>query len=151
VRRRLSVLAAALLLVPGVAPAHEHGEGHGPVSPTEAPILITINPEQRVSVALGGALPPAAACGTPVHLPVKIENQAFVTFRLEAALVEDVPAGASVMLDPEPLKGVPHELRGMHVMLTKPGLTDLTIAFRARNEAPDLGGRDRVHFLMRCL
>jgi hypothetical protein len=29
-------------------------------------------------------------------------------------------------------------------------VTDLTIAFKAHNEVPDLGGRDRVHFLMRC-
>jgi hypothetical protein len=28
---------------------------------------------------------------------------------------------------------------------------DLTIAFRLANEAPDLGGRDRIHLLMRSL
>ena len=145
------MLLAALLLAPAAALAQEHAQHHAPAASTDAPLMITINPEQRVSVALGGALPPPARCGTPVHLPVKIENQAFVTFRLEAALVEEVPAGASVMFDAAPLKGVRNELRGMHVMLTRPGLTDLTIAFRARNEAPDLGGRDRVHFLMRCL
>jgi hypothetical protein len=35
--------------------------------------------------------------------------------------------------------------------LIKPGSTDLTLSFRTHNNAPDLGGRDRIHFLMRCL
>jgi transposase len=29
--------------------------------------------------------------------------------------------------------------------------SDLTIVFRAHNQIPNLSGRDRVHFLMRCL
>ena len=41
--------------------------------------------------------------------------------------------------------------RTLHITLARPGPTDLTIAIRARNEIPDLGGRDRVHFLMRCV
>jgi DNA-directed RNA polymerase specialized sigma24 family protein len=32
-----------------------------------------------------------------------------------------------------------------------PALTDVTITFRADNEPPDLSGRDRIHFLARCL
>jgi hypothetical protein len=27
---------------------------------------------------------------------------------------------------------------------------DVTVAFRAKNDISDLGGRDRVHFLVRC-
>jgi hypothetical protein len=49
------------------------------------------------------------------------------------------------------LQGVPEELRMLHLTLTKPGVTNLTIAFKAHNEIPDLGGRDRVHFLLRCI
>ena len=31
-----------------------------------------------------------------------------------------------------------------------PGTVDLTVAFRTHNEIPDLGGRDRIHFLIVC-
>jgi hypothetical protein len=120
-------------------------------SPNEPPINITINPEARVSVVLAGVLPPPAPCGTATDLPVKIVNQGFVTAPLEAELVGDAPADVTLDFHPDPLKGVPDELRTLHITLTKPGPTDLTIAFRAHNEIPDLGGRDRVHFLIHCL
>jgi hypothetical protein len=118
-------------------------------SPNDPPIKITINPEARVSVGLAGTLPPPALCGTIIELPVKIVNQGFVTARLEAELV-GTPTGVTLDFHPDPLKGVPEELRKMLITLTKPGTIDLTVAFRAHNEMPDLGGRDRIHFLMQC-
>jgi hypothetical protein len=126
-------------------------QGTEAVSSSDAPIKITINPEARVSVTLAGALPPPAACGMPVDLAVMVVNQGFVTFRLEAKFVGEPPAGAELEFHPEPLRGVPEEFRGLRIILRKPGTTDLTVAFRARNRGGDLGGRDRVHFLMRCL
>src|SRR4030095_3823467 len=116
----------------------------------EAPILLTINPEARVSVAMAGPLPPAVPCGSALDLNVKVVNQGFVTAHLEAALVGTAPAGVTANLDPEPLKGVPEESRVLRVTLTHPGQTDLTVALRAHNEIPDLGGRDRIHFLVEC-
>jgi hypothetical protein len=116
----------------------------------EPPIVITINPEARVSVVLAGALPPPSACGTSTDLSVRIVNQGSVTARLEARLVDEPPPGVAVELDPAPLRGVAEEKRILHVRLAKPGLTDLTIAFRAHNGIPDLGGRDRIHFLIQC-
>lgn len=144
---------AAMLLLPALACAQSdhHGmEMPGAVS-GDPPIRITINPEARVSVTLAGALPSPARCGSTTYFPVKIVNQAFATTSLEADLVGDTPAGVTLEFHPEPLKGRPEELRELRITLTKPGVTDLTIAFRAHNDAPDLGGRDRVHFLMRCL
>jgi hypothetical protein len=147
---RGNVLAlAAVLLFPALAGAEDDSRMHE-VRPGDPPIKITINPEARVSVTLAGALPPAAACGTAADLVVAIVNQGFVTSRLEAELV-GAPAGVTLDFHPEPLKGIPEELRIMHITLTNPGATDLTIAFRAHNEIPDLGGRDHVHFLLRCL
>jgi hypothetical protein len=148
---------AVLLAAPGLAVA-QHDEpmaGHhmmmDAARPTDPPIAITINPEARVSVALAGALPPPSPCGKPTELRVAITNQGFVTSQLEAAFVGDAPAGATLDFHPAPLKGAPHELRSLRITLAHPGATDLTIAFHARHEAPDLGERDRVHFLMRCL
>lgn len=115
-----------------------------------APITLTINPEARVSVVMTGAVPPAVPCGSALELPVRVVNQGFVTAPLEAVLVGNVPAGVTVDLDTKPLKGVAEEVRVLHVSLRKPGQTDLTVAFRARKEIPDIGGRDRVHFPVEC-
>jgi hypothetical protein len=120
-------------------------------APQEAPIQITINPEARVSVALAGALPHPVPCGTAADFSVKILNQGFITSRLEAELVGDTPAGVNLDFHPAPLKGVQEEIRHLRITLTRPDPTDLTIAFKAHNEVPDLGGRDRVHFVMHCV
>jgi len=154
-----NVLAVtALFLLPLVARTqdgmHNHpgmGAVSPNVSPNDPPIKITINPEARVSVVLAGASPSPAPCGKAVDWPVKIVNQGFVTSQLEAEIVGDVPPGVTLDFHPAPLKGVPEEVRVLHLTLAKPGVIDLTHAFRAHNEIPDLGGRDRVHFLLRCL
>lgn len=130
---------------------HDHHKEAETVSASDPHIKITINPEARVSVLLASALRRPAPCGTASDFRVKILNQGFVTSRLEAEFVGDVPAGVSLDFHPTPLKGAREEFRNLRITLTKPGPTDLTIAFRAHNETPDLGGRDRVHFLMHCL
>lgn len=117
----------------------------------EAPIQITINPEARVSVALAGTLPDPVPCGTAADFSVRVLNQGFITSRLEAELVGDPPAGVQLDFHPVPLKGVPEEFRHLLVTLTRPDPIDLTITFKAHNEVPDLGGRDRVHFVMHCI
>jgi hypothetical protein len=87
----------------------------------------------------------------PADLTVKIVNQGFVTSRLEAQIIGDVPAGAALEFHPEPLTGAQEELHTLRILLTRPGPTDLTVAFKAHNEIPDLGGRDRIHFLVECV
>ena len=119
-------------------------------TPQEAPIQITINPEARVSVALSGTLPSPVPCGTAADLSVKILNLGFITSRLEAEFVGDTPAGVNLDFHPAPLKGSREEFRNLRITLSKPEPTDLTIRFKAHNEVPDLGGRDRIHFVMRC-
>lgn len=146
-----TALVTSVLATSAAVQAQTHEHAHESVSPTDLPIEITINPEARVSVTLGGALPLPVACGTAADLRVKIINQGFVTSRLEARFIGNTPAGAKLAFDPQPLKGVPEELRELRITLTKRGLTDLTVAFRTHNNAPDLGDRDRVHFLMSCL
>jgi len=130
---------------------HDHYKEAETVSASDPPLKITINPEARISVALAGTLPRPVPCGTSVDLRIKIVNQGFVTFRLEAEFVGDAPSGVSLEFHPAPLKGVREEFRNLRITLAKPGPTDLTIAFRSHNEPPDLGGRNRVHFLIRCV
>ena len=150
-RRLLPTLAALLALpFPGLA-----GDGPPPserCSPAAAqgcPVVVTINPEGRVSAMVMGALPPPAAYGAPVDLAVAVVNQGFSTGRLEARLVGSPAAAATLDFRPEALKGVPLERRTMRITLTGGAPADLTIAFSLRNESPDLGGRDRIHMLLR--
>jgi hypothetical protein len=155
--RRYVFVAAVAFFSPALTcaedePMHDDHEMRvEALSPNYPPITISINPEARISVILGGSLPSPATCGAAADLSVKIVNQGLVTARLEAKLVGDVPAGVKINFHSGPLKGVPEEFRTLRITLTEPGPTDLTVAFRAHAQSPDLGGRDRVHFLMHCV
>jgi hypothetical protein len=116
----------------------------------DASILITINPEARVSVKWTGASPAPVLCGTAADLRVRVINQGFVTGTLEAELAGSVPEGVALEFHPEPLHGVAEEYRMLRVTLAKPGLADISVAFRMHHLSADIGGRDRVHFLLRC-
>lgn len=151
VMRKAALLLAILpLLQSWAARAQETPHHHGSHT-APAPIEITISPEARVSaVALPSALPPRAACGARLDLPVKIINQAFVTSHLEARLVDNVPPGVTLDFQPAPLTGAAEEMRLLSLVLRDSSPVDITLAFRERNGFPDLGGRDRIYFLLRC-
>ncbi len=132
----------------GDAQGHVHPDS-GPTN--TVPITITINPESRVSAKLSGPLPAPMQCGSLTTIPIEVINQSFSTLRLEASLVGDSPSsGVAIDFDPEPLKGIPEESLGLGIMLSHSGPVDITISFGARRVAHDLGGRDRIHFMMRC-
>jgi len=150
------LLLALGVLVLSALPGRAEGgppasERCSPLSAGDAPIRVTINPEGRVSVMIAGALPPPAPYGTPVDVAVAVVNQGFSTGRLEARLVGSPAAAATLDFAPEPLKGLPRESRTLRVTLTGSAPADVTIAFCLRNESPDLGGRDRIHMLLRGL
>jgi len=141
----------ALLFAMGAA----GGQGSGPTTAQaaasrSATIEVAINPEARVAVTLTGILPPSARCGVASAVGVRIVNQGFVTAPLESKLVGTPRAGVSLAWDSEPLRGTPEEFRILYLTLARAGMTDVTIAFRALGQTPDLGGRERVHFLARC-
>lgn len=149
---RFDVVAAAacVSLLSTMARAEEERHLHDHRQSSDAPITITINPEARVSVVLSGALPASVACGKATAIPVMVVNHGFLTSTLEADLVGYVPTGVKIAFHGQPLKGAPEELRELRITLTEPGATDITVAFKAHHGSPDLGGRDRIHFLMRC-
>jgi hypothetical protein len=143
----LPAFIAALAL----APAGYAGATASAQDQALAAINVTINPEERVSVTLGPAAPQPAPRGVPFDLPVRIVNQGFATGRLEARLVGDPRPDAVIVFPSDRLKGVPAETRMLRITLTSQAPVDLTISFRLANEALDLGGRDRIHLLMRSL
>ena len=145
---RLLLFVTAFSLPILVIAQHQHV--NEATVPGDPPIKITINPEARVSAKFLGVLPPPVRCGTPADLQIKIINQGFVTSRLEAHLVDGNPEGVVFDFHPEPLSGVPEEIRVLRLTLEKPSPTDVTISFTTRNNLPDLGGRDRIHLLLQC-
>lgn len=153
--RRAFFIIVATAFGPAHAQEHDHEHHHDhaamSVGAVEAATLtITINPEARVSVMRTGELPAAVECGKALEVPVAIANQGMVTAPLEASLVGSVPEGVVLEFSAEPLKGTAEERRALRLTLTKAPLVDVTVAFRAKNDIPDLGGRDRVHLLVRC-
>lgn len=141
----------AFLLAQLPEPGHVHEHGGDPVPSNDAPIKVLINPEARVSVSRNDRVPlPTAACGQVMSVPVTIVNQAFLTAPLEVRLVEPRPRGVALAFSPQPLLGVATEHRVLQLTLTDPELVDITVAFGTKNNIPDLGGRDRVHFLLQC-
>lgn len=151
-----AILVFSLVWAPPLAAqsadmGHDHHRAMSNMSVHQAPIEISINPEARVSVALGAPMPARNTCGQPITLPVRIVNDSFITASLEARLVGNVPSGVTIDFRPKPLTGQSEDERKITIFLTEPGTKDLTISFKARNDIPDLGGRDRVHFLMKCV
>jgi hypothetical protein len=146
-------LALAILKL-AHAYAEDHDEPHelqaGPSESRAALIRIVINPETRISVSRVGQLPSTTSCGKPLILPVEIVNQGFVTAALEASIVDGASEDISVEFPTQPLTGRDEERRILRVTLRRPGVSDITVAFRARHGFPDLGGRDRIHLLLRC-
>src|SRR5579859_7507625 len=139
-----------LVLVLAASGGLRGGEAVTSEVPEKPSIRLVVNPEARVSVTEVGAVPDLH-CGLAAGIPVRIVNQGFVTGILEAELVGNAPSWVSMEFPPERLKGLPSEVRTLRLTVSRPGTADLTIAFRIRTEAPDLGGRDRIHVLVRCL
>lgn len=147
----ISICAAVFLTAHAQEHDHEHHHDQQSAPADAATLTVTINPEARVSVKRTGELPPAVACGRALQVPVAIVNQGRVTTTLEASLVDSVPNGVELKFSSDPLQGTPEESRALQLTLTSEALVDVTIAFRAKHDIPDLGGRDRTHLLVRCM
>src|SRR5262245_28654681 len=100
----LVVLAA---IVSGARAQHEdHAHHHEePASTADAHIVVTINPEARVSAVLGAPLPAPPVCGTAMELRLKIVNQGFVTAPLRASIVGDGARLVELHMDGAKLSG----------------------------------------------
>lgn len=147
---RLLVVACACMSRAVLAQSSNGVERHSPPGGGAATLQITINPESRVSVTRIGELPQPAPCGTPVAIPVSIVNRGFFTGSLEASWAGSPVEGGTLSWAPRPMSGAPRETRVLHVSWSQSGPVDVTIAFKARGDRPDLGGRDRVHLLLSC-
>ncbi len=133
-----------------VASAEDHADHPDPLAPGDAQIVVTINPEARVSAVLDAPLPASGTCGSATALKVKVINQGFVTAPLRASIVGDGVKHVVVQMDDTKLSGEPQESRTLHLIPLRSDAVDVTIAFSIDKNIGDLGGRDRVHFLVRC-
>jgi hypothetical protein len=145
-RRLLFLLAFGT----GAALAEDHAHHHGAPPPGDAPLVVTINPEARVSVVIGAPMPPPPPCGTATELKVKVINHGFVTAPLKAEIVGDGNQSVELHMDSTKLSGEPEDSRVLHLTALGPDLADVTIAFSIDTNIGDLGGRDRAHVLVSC-
>ena len=142
------VLFLASALSPALA-QHQHHMPTESVSAGAGQVAVTINPEARVSAVLGNAQPRPVKCGDPLPLDVKVFNQGGIMAPLHARLV-GAPEYVAIHLEGPSLSGRSEEDRILHVVLLRPGATDITIAFSIYGDNGDLVDRDRVHLLVRC-
>jgi hypothetical protein len=133
------------------APAEDHAHDHSSLSPEDAQVVVTINPEARVSAVIAAPLSTPAPCGSATRLEIKVINQGFVTAPLRAAIVGDGARHVALRMDNTKLSGGPEDSRTLQLIPRGPDPVDVTIAFSVDDDIGDLGGRDRVHFLVRCL
>lgn len=127
---------------------HHH---EGAPSSGDAQIVVTINPEARVSVARGVALPPPTKCATPITLVVKIFNQGSVTAPLIATIVGSGAKHVTLHMESNPLTGHRDETRTLHLIPIGTDPADVTISFEIAHNIGDFGDHDRVNFLVRCI
>jgi hypothetical protein len=151
-----SVLAIALALGMGASAHAQHNEHadhqhNPPQQPADAHIVVTINPEARVSAVIGARLPSPPACGSPTPIKVKVINQGFVTAPLRAAITGDGDQQVVLITDDAKLSGAPEDERLLQLVMQGPMPVDATIAFSIDDTVGDLAGRDRVHLLVRCV
>lgn len=125
----------------------ELGSDYHPIST----ITVTINPEVRVSAAISRASLPELSEGDRLMVPITIVNQAFATLELEAVLLEPRSSDVRLEFPVERLTGRAREQRVMTLTVGGSGPVDVTVGFRLVSEKPDLGGRDRIHFLVQRL
>jgi hypothetical protein len=126
--------------------AHDSSTSNG-----DAQIVVTINPEARISATAAAPMPPPAKCGTPVELKVRIVNQGYVTAPLRVAIVGDRSRRVALHMDTVKLSGRTEDARLVHLIPLSTGATDVTAAFSIHNNLGDQGGRDQVHLLVRCI
>ena len=145
-------MRALLLLALGSAAAiaQDHEHHHEALPPGDAQIVITINPEARVSAALAAPLPAPGACGSATELKIKVINQGFITAPLRASIVGDSASQVSLHMDSAKLSGQAEDNRTLHLIPLGLDPVDVTIAFSIDKNIGDLGGRDRVHFIVSC-
>lgn len=141
----------ALAGATGQARAEGHVDRHGLGSAGDAQIVVTINPEARVSAIIGAPMPPPPKCGEPIELKVGIVNQGFVTAPLRAAIIGDIKGRVALHLEATKLNGAAEDTRLLHLIPLSSSATDVTVGFSIDNNIGDLGGRDRVYLLLRCV
>lgn len=132
------ILAALLAALPAPVPHH-----HGPEGAT---LVVTINPEARVSVARAGPLPPPRPCGQPIEVAVDIENEALL--RAPLAVASSMPA---VQVEALPLlTGAARERRILRLRLHAAAPVDADFAFDVGPGTQDVGWRSATHLLLTC-
>ena len=128
---------------------HQHGHPGKADAAAAAELIVTINPEARVSVAKGLPIP-VVPCGTEAPVRVRVINQGFVTAPLVATLDPVGERHVALRFTPARLSGRLDESQEMGLVSIGSNPAEVTIAFSISQEIGDLGARDRTHLLVAC-
>jgi hypothetical protein len=135
-----------------------NGSCHGPTAlelegsgwfDQEGGIVVTINPEARVSAVRIGRSLRLTNIETSILVPVLIINKGRVTAPLRAILLRPERDLVDVSMVSQALSGAPNEKRELEIRLAVSGPLDVAIAFEISPEGGDLAGRDRIHVYVR--
>jgi hypothetical protein len=133
-----------------LAPSAGRAQRNAAYPPDDAQIVITINPEARVSAVLGAPLPSPGACGTTTDLNVHVINQGFVTAAFRATVAGGDSGDVAISLDGPKLTGNHDEVRRLHITVFRSEVRDVAIAFSVQGNFGEATSDGSVHFIFRC-
>lgn len=134
---------------------HAHGVGaaescHPLPGPDSTCVLaLAVNPESRVYATVEDHAIFTATRHETLWIEVAVANSGYVTAPVAVSLIAPADGSATLIWSGSPLSGSSREVRSLGIITKVTGLIDLTITFSLPSEPPDLGGRDRVHLLVR--
>jgi hypothetical protein len=126
---------------------HDHHAHHSAPEVT-APILVTINPEARVTAEATAAPVPRAAVGEWVETPVAILNEGFVTGDL--TIEATPPAGLELDLPSTLLTGEHLQFAAFRYRLVGSNPVDVSLRFWALGALGGLADKNTLSLLLRA-
>jgi len=120
-----------------------------PADAIDGTLALVVNPEARVYATVEQFAVHGTTIGAPVELDVAVINSGFVTAAIQVDLVGPVDGSIEIEGDRSALTGAPQERRTLRLIPHAEGWIDVTLVFAFPGEPADLGGRDRVHLLVR--
>lgn len=114
-----------------------------------AALALSVNPEARIYATVEQHALHACTVGTTLPLPVAVLNTGYVTAPIQPILLAPADGSVELTWDAMPLSGEDREDRILGVIAHVEGFIDITVGFSFPCEPPDLGGRDRLAFLVK--
>lgn len=146
-RGLIIALGLALGIGAGVYRTGSGAESAPPARPVVA-LVVSINPEARVSVEPTNAALAPQRCDRPIEIGIDVFNDSFTRAPLRAAALS---SAFEILAQPTPaLSGEPRERRTMTIHLNRPSPVEVGLAFDVGPGTQDIGWRGATALLVHC-